>query len=75
MSLSPRAIATLGVGFGAVSVAYLGLWPVGDVEPPQPPIFSGGGRTGYAALGLGFRDDLELLELAPIIVEVLNGRR
>ena len=35
MSLNPRAIATLGVGFGAVSVAYLGLWPVtSPVEPP-----------------------------------------
>lgn len=36
MSLNPRAIATLGVGFGAVSVAYLGLWPVST--PVEPPI-------------------------------------
>jgi hypothetical protein len=35
VSLNPRAIATLGVGFGAVSIAYLGLWPIGTpVEPP-----------------------------------------
>lgn len=29
MSLSPRAIATLGIGLGARQTAYFGLWPVG----------------------------------------------
>lgn len=47
MSLNPRAIATLGVGFGAVSVAYLGLWPVST--PVEPPTEAPARRPGGAA--------------------------
>ena len=32
--LDPRAIATLGIGFGADLLAKIGLWPV--AEPDQP---------------------------------------
>jgi hypothetical protein len=35
VSLDPRWIATLGVGYGARAIAYLGLWP--STTPPQPP--------------------------------------
>lgn len=76
MSLNVRAIATLGIGFGAVSVAYLGLWPVTS-PPPITPDFGGTGQVVYTPdnrLGR-LRDDRELLEIIPIIVEVLNGRR
>ena len=75
MSLNPRAIATLGVGFGATAVAYLGLWPVGTpVEPPVPPSFVGGfGPAVVTAPRLTVsRDDRDLLELLPILIEVLN---
>jgi len=48
VSLNPRAIATLGVGFGAVSVAYLGLWPVStQVEPPATPARRPGGAGQF----------------------------
>jgi hypothetical protein len=47
VSLDPRAIATLGVGYGARLVAYLGLWPTGAEPPgpvdPGPPGTAGGG--------------------------------
>lgn len=35
MSLDPRSIATLGIGYGARAVACLGLWT--SEAPPQPP--------------------------------------
>lgn len=35
MSLDPRSIATLGVGYGARALAYLGLWPT-TVPAPTP---------------------------------------
>lgn len=41
--LSPRAIATLGIGFGALSVAHIGLWPV-DVTPVKQEQWLGGGK-------------------------------
>lgn len=74
MSLNPRAIASLGVGFGALSVAYIGLWPVG--EPTRPP---GGGVSGppiaiEEPLRRGFIDDRELLEILPIVIGVINDR-
>jgi hypothetical protein len=48
VSLSPRAIATLGVGFGAVSVAYLGLWPVStSVEPTPEPSYRPRGAAPF----------------------------
>jgi hypothetical protein len=79
VSLNPRAIATLGVGFGATAVAYLGLWPVGTppVEPPVPPaVFGGFAAPSLTVPGLRIsRDDRDLLELVPILVEVINGRR
>lgn len=74
-NLNPRAIATLGVGFGPTLVAYLGLWPV-DVAPPVDDFGPlRGGAVIQQDYRHGFRDDRELLELMPIIVEVLNGRR
>lgn len=74
MTLNPRAIATLGVGFGAVSIAYLGLWPVGTppVEPPPPPAMILGGVVPYLPLDLLLRDDRDLLEIMPIVIEVMN---
>jgi hypothetical protein len=36
MSLSPRAIATLGIGYGPRPTALLGLWPTAPGEPEQP---------------------------------------
>lgn len=35
-SLDPRAIATLGIGYGARGMATLGIWPLGT-PAPQPP--------------------------------------
>lgn len=35
MSLNPRAIATLGIGFGAELTAYLGLWPLAELQVPD----------------------------------------
>lgn len=75
--LNLGAIATLGVGFGAVSVAYLGLWPIGT-PPVEPPVLPSGGFAPpalVAPLVRISRDDRDLLEMVPIIVEVLNGRR
>ncbi|HOW94940.1 MAG TPA: hypothetical protein PLF91_10670 [Mycolicibacterium fallax] len=75
MSLNPRAIATLGVGFGATAIAYLGLWPVGTpAEPPTPPVNLGGFGTAVvtAPRFIVPRDDRDLLELLPILIEVLN---
>ena len=77
MSLNPRAIATLGVGFGAISIAYLGLWPTG-ITPPEPPVVGPtSGRIVYTSLNrlAGYADDRDLLEMLPAIVEVINGRR
>lgn len=34
MSINPRSIATLGVGFGALNMAFLGLWPDGGAGAP-----------------------------------------
>lgn len=36
MSLNPRAIATLGIGYGALPMAMLGLWPAGGAQPAVP---------------------------------------
>lgn len=77
MSLNPRAIATLGVGFGAASIAYLGLWPTGTppVEPPPPPAVILGGVVTLLPLDLLLRDDRDLLEIMPIVIEVMNRDR
>lgn len=77
MSLNPRAIATLGVGFGAISIAYLGLWPVSITPPIQPPYQPSGSSFGalYPQRFVIPADDRDLLEIIPIVVEVLNGRR
>lgn len=45
MSLSPRAIATLGIGYGPRLTAALGLWPIAAEPEPQP--------SAWAAQGLG----------------------
>lgn len=76
MSLNARAIATLGIGFGPTLVAYLGLWPVGaDVTPPPQVWGPGPISITQQDLRQGFKDDQELLEIIPIVVEVINGRR
>lgn len=72
--LNPRAIATLGIGFSALQIAYLGLWP--DAIPPD----TGGGVSPPRFLQPLMkrrlnRDDQDLLEIIPIVVEVLNARR
>ena len=75
MSLNPRAIATLGVGFGAVSIAYLGLWPPGTppVEPPLPvPVMASADLPERPFI---IRDDRDLLDIMPIVIEVLNSER
>ena len=75
MSLNPRAIATLGVGFGAVSIAYLGLWPTGTppVEPPLPvPVMAIADLPERPFIIL---DDRDLLDIMPIVIEVLNSER
>lgn len=47
MSLSPRAVAVLGIGFGAHSVARLGLWPeIGAIIG-----IDGGTIVSFARLG------------------------
>lgn len=45
MSLNPRAIATLGIGYGPRLVAGLGLYPV---ESRAEPTHSGGADTGVS---------------------------
>jgi len=76
VSLNPRAIASLGVGFGAISIAYLGLWPTG-ITPPEPPTFGPPSGSSIIRLDLraGLKDDADLLEILPIIVGVINDRR
>ena len=73
-NLNPRAIATLGVGFGPTLVAYLGLWPVGEPVIPPPDFIPSGPSMTVPLLTQGFIDDQEILEMVPIIVEVINGR-
>ena len=41
--LSPRAIATLGIGYGPASVARIGLWPDAAQEKPKDNGWLGGG--------------------------------
>lgn len=41
--LSPRAIATLGIGYGPASVARIGLWPDSSQEKPKENGWLGGG--------------------------------
>lgn len=48
MSLNARSIATLGLGFGALAVASIGLNQADAIAPPVvPPVVEvgGGGRT------------------------------
>lgn len=73
MSLSSRAVAVFGVGFGATSVAVLGLWPA----EPEAPAFGRPIRSGIITPDrrAGWKDDADLLEILPIIVGVLNDRR
>ena len=73
MSLSARAIATQGVGFGALLIAVQGFLPIGVVEPPAFAL--GGGRfiPAREAGPIHFLDDRELLEMVPIIIGVLNN--
>lgn len=39
--LSPRAIATLGIGYGPALMARLGVWQTGDALPEENPIQPG----------------------------------
>ena len=48
MILDQRSAFTLGVGYGPLPMAMLGLWPVEAGEPAVPPAPTfgvGGGRT------------------------------
>jgi hypothetical protein len=36
--LNPRAIATLGIGYGPFNGALLGLWPVAEATPVTTPL-------------------------------------
>lgn len=53
MSLNPRSIATLGIGYGALPMAMLGLWSVGGAQPavPPAPTFGMGGQRIYGGGG------------------------
>jgi hypothetical protein len=79
VSLSPRAIATLGVGFGALSVAYVGLWPVSTPVdppiPPTPPAMSAYVDASPALIASAAQDDQDLLDIMPILIEVLHRGR
>jgi hypothetical protein len=45
--MTPRSVAFLGIGFGALSVALIGLTP--DVAVAQKPAAAGGGgQSGYS---------------------------
>jgi hypothetical protein len=73
VSLSPRRIATLGVGFGALSVAYLGLWPVA-VEPPtdlpMPP-----SRTTRGSFALAYEPAIRDVRLHVFARELPDDAR
>jgi hypothetical protein len=71
MSLSPRAIAVQGLGFGQRLVSVHGLWPV--AETPQQPVFGGGRFPVPPDLLAGFRrrllaEDELLLMMASAIL-------
>ena len=60
--------------------SYFGdYFDVGDqFNPPSPPIGGGFGTPSIMAQparpGSGWRDDRDLLEMIPIVVEVINAR-
>lgn len=58
--LSPRAIATLGVGYGARISARLGLWPVAE-RPSVIPLREDGGALVAARAARRRREDDALL--------------
>lgn len=73
MSLSVRAIATLGLGFGARSMAYLGLWPSEITEPTPdlpPPSGGGMGRLRTRRLTRGYVEREIATPDGPLIVVV-----
>lgn len=39
--LSPRTIATLGIGYGPALVARLGIWKASEEQPEENPIQPG----------------------------------
>lgn len=58
--LSPRAIATQGVGFGARLTAVVGLWPVSVPDPqPQPGVGPGAYSLGRAVRRQSNRRDTD----------------
>lgn len=70
-------IASRGFGLGAIgTVAVLGFClTLEPVSPDQPSSSSGVGPVTPSRLYRRNRDDLDILELLPIFVEILNGRR
>lgn len=50
MSLNPRSIATLGIGFGPRHTATLGLWPTTVPPIPAPEPDGAGGRRRRTAI-------------------------
>ncbi len=77
MSISARAVAVQGVGFGVVLVAAQGLLGVSEITPE----ISSGGGAYKVRLRIAdpnrrvLRDDREVLELMPIIVGIINASR
>ena len=58
MTLDPRAIATLGIGYTPAIAARLGIWQAAVLMPVMP-VFGDGGAA--ARLRLQRRDEDELL--------------
>lgn len=54
MSHNPRAIATLGIGYGALAIATIGFLASQPVQPPDIPAGSGG--AGFPSFGITPRE-------------------
>jgi hypothetical protein len=65
MTLNQRAVFTLGVGYGAASMARLGLWPGGQspAEPPPPAVRPASGSPGRSPRRRVEEDEAVLLIL------------
>jgi hypothetical protein len=74
-------IVTKGVGRGAAGIIVAAGLGIALTSPVPPDSGGSSGPTGrridYTSLNrvTGYIDDRDLLEIIPIVVEVLNGRR
>lgn len=70
MTLSPRALVTLGLGYPPAVDARLGLWPADVQAPALAPALTGGhGRLGVRRAARRLPDPLpDLEEPAPLTV-------